>query len=954
MESNSANVPPTKGSTDVEAAGKTGERETNAPNLFKAPQAAEERETNALCPRETARNTGTRETNVSEKDAAAVRRDGGPLTIAEQQLGKEVSVVSNPPNQTQKEAAIAAVPQTAGPDPGDGARTGGCRPNITDISRAGTPASQASRGGSASRRRCLRRQLTQMLKEGSECFNPDKVRRIIQAARAGPEGSLTAICMLDDDISLFMHAFPDADDRELRAHCLSTLLEYEESMRAWEEAKDSGELDSDGSSSEDEDELTGVELLRDLDPPAPCPPGDMAPTGRSGHLEWPKKVLQQTNLVSSIAAEIELNINQADWDADCYEGCRKLLLRETQQIGTVSDDRGPEEIPVLVKLEVQHWVDEALENAARATERILSQVASMGVHHSNLDREEAGDFDLTDSKAAQAVMRTVTAYPLSDAQLERIVRLALGKRVLDASATPRGRDLPQATTSAVRPVGGLQAGLEVMSDDGGESCGTDCTDPEGPPLASRVVQPTSPRSAEAAALKPSEAPTAQQPGGSRSGGTATTTPSRKKKSRAARRAARAALEIGDGAPAADDDRVPLYERPRQCPVFGCTREHDPGDCPTFLDMTPKERLDMVHAKQLCLLCLQHPLSVGCEAAGKGFCCPAEGCDRPHHATLHGVLKAGESSPPEGKADPPGEPAVSVDCGNPEAARQLRGLLEGLGIDPNALEVRIGVRQPGEPGRTRGDGTTGPGATEGYRGRCREADRQAHGSPDLTLSSRGEVCGLCGRRRSTDDRNGGSGKDPGEECSQGSEQISGQEHGVHARREQRLDEAPRARQARERRRYRDDRQTAPSSGEQRVRPRGPGEPGGVWRTPARGAADTGRRPVHQHRDRQRLCVLCHKPEYGGEVCGAPQQAPSACHGCGRRNTAPWPSPRRKLWVERLLSTPSWWTCWKSSTRRPKATCRGGRCSWAKRTRDICDGCELRSRATAHSTNCLSRR
>ncbi len=122
----------------------------------------------------------------------------------------------------------------------------------------------------ASRRRCLRRQLTQMLKE---------------AARAGPKGSLTAICMLDDDISLFMHAFPDADDRELRAHCLSTLLEYEESMRAWEEAKDSGELDSDGSSSEDEDELTGTELLRDLDPPAPCPPVDMAPEARSGRLE---------------------------------------------------------------------------------------------------------------------------------------------------------------------------------------------------------------------------------------------------------------------------------------------------------------------------------------------------------------------------------------------------------------------------------------------------------------------------------------------------------------------------------------------------------------------------------------------------------------------------------------------------------------------------------------------
>jgi hypothetical protein len=440
-----------------------------------------------------------------------------------------------------------------------------------------------------------------------------------------------------------------------------------------------------------------------------APPADTDPEARSGQLEWPKRVLQQTNLVSSIADEIELNINRADWDADCYEGCRKLLLRETQRMETVSDDRGPGEIPVLV--EVQHWVDEALENSTRATERILGRVASMGVHHSDLDREEAGDFDLTDSKVAQAVMRAVTAYPLNNAQLERIVRLAPGKRVLDASTTTTGRDPPQATTSAFGPASGHQAGPEVMSEDGDESHGTDCTGPEGPPLASRVVQPTPPRSMEAAALKPSEAPAVQPPEGNPSIKTVVTAPGEKKKSRVARRAAREAVGVSDGTPIAESDQVPLCERPRQCPVFGCTREHTPGDCPTFLDMTPKERLDMVHAKQLCLLCLQHPLSVGCEVAGKGFCCPAEGCDRPYHATLHGVLKAVGSSPPEGNADPPDKPAVLVDCGTPEAARQLRGLLEGLGIDPNALEIRIGVRQPGEPGRPRGSDTTGPGAAE---------------------------------------------------------------------------------------------------------------------------------------------------------------------------------------------------------------------------------------------------
>jgi hypothetical protein len=218
-----------------------------------------------------------------------------------------------------------------------------------------------------------------------------------------------------------------------------------------------------------------------------APPVDAAPVARSGRLEWPKKVLQQTNLVSSIAAEIKLNINRADWDADCYEGCRKLLLRETQRMGTVSDDRGPEETPVLVELEVQQWMDEALRKAARATERILDRVASLGVRRRDRDCGEAGDFNLADSKAAQTVMRAVTAYPLNDMQLERIVRLALGKRVLETTAATAGRDPPGATTSVVRTVGSLQTGPEVMSDDESESHGTDSTEPEGPPSTSRTV-----------------------------------------------------------------------------------------------------------------------------------------------------------------------------------------------------------------------------------------------------------------------------------------------------------------------------------------------------------------------------------------------------------------------------------------------------------------------------------
>ncbi len=53
------------------------------------------------------------------------------------------------------------------------------------------------------------------------------------------------------------------------------------------------------------------------------------------------------------------------------------------------------------------------------------------------------------------MVRAVTAYPLNAAQLERIVKLALGKRVLEVSVATAGRDLPRATTSAVGSVGGL-------------------------------------------------------------------------------------------------------------------------------------------------------------------------------------------------------------------------------------------------------------------------------------------------------------------------------------------------------------------------------------------------------------------------------------------------------------------------------------------------------------------
>ena len=76
------NASPTKGVERVVAAKEARERETNASGQLTVPEAAERRGTKEPCPMETAGSTGARDINVPEKETAAVRRDGEPLTNA--------------------------------------------------------------------------------------------------------------------------------------------------------------------------------------------------------------------------------------------------------------------------------------------------------------------------------------------------------------------------------------------------------------------------------------------------------------------------------------------------------------------------------------------------------------------------------------------------------------------------------------------------------------------------------------------------------------------------------------------------------------------------------------------------------------------------------------------------------------------------------------------------------
>ncbi len=107
-------------------------------------------------------------------------------------------------------------------------------------------------------------------------------------------------------MQLFMYSVPDADEEELREQCRNTVLEYEESMQVWEEIGDTGELDSSSTDSEEGDKLTGEDLLQDLDKaPMAINPPPVASKAGSSYIDRSKRILRQTILVSSIAAEIE-------------------------------------------------------------------------------------------------------------------------------------------------------------------------------------------------------------------------------------------------------------------------------------------------------------------------------------------------------------------------------------------------------------------------------------------------------------------------------------------------------------------------------------------------------------------------------------------------------------------------------------------------------------------------
>jgi hypothetical protein len=123
--------------------------------------------------------------------------------------------------------------------------------------------------------------------------------------------------------------------------------------------------------------------------------------------------------------------------------------------------------------------------------------------------------------AAQAVMRAATTDPLSDSQLEWVVRLALGKRVPAASVTGKapvaqsatsGGDSSWALAPAAELIGDHQAERRLESEDGSESRASNPTRAGGSPPAVSRTMPASPGPLEVAAQTPSETSITQPAG----------------------------------------------------------------------------------------------------------------------------------------------------------------------------------------------------------------------------------------------------------------------------------------------------------------------------------------------------------------------------------------------------------------------------------------------------------
>ncbi len=118
-------------------------------------------------------------------------------------------------------------------------------------------------------------------------------------------------------------------------------------------------------------------------------------------------------------------------------------------------------------------------------------------------------------------------------------------------------------------------------------------------------------------------------------------------------------------------------------------------------------------------------------------CTIDGCGKSHHEMLHEVLKTGKSLVPAQAAAPKVKIAVAAGEVPGLTVYIKRELLEGLGIDPDSLEVRIRIQGPGEQEKPPASGGTTKAAAR-EAGCRRLKGKLLDGGFLASLPSRGEI------------------------------------------------------------------------------------------------------------------------------------------------------------------------------------------------------------------------
>jgi hypothetical protein len=203
-----------------------------------------------------------------------------------------------------------------------------------------------------------------------------------------------------------------------------------------------------------------------------------------GEVDWTKKVLRQCVYVSRISSEIMKDIEKVDWDENCYEECRRLLLQETMRLGDVYGDRGVKKNFGLASREALRWTTEALGQAKRASRFVEDRFVKIGAERRAREEEQArrrlGVPIPTAKIARRIVLDAANKDPISDSHMEILVKGAFPKTPI----SPRAKDDQSATPCVERSKGGdtaptFETATEFATDNQHEDGKTDAKNESG-------------------------------------------------------------------------------------------------------------------------------------------------------------------------------------------------------------------------------------------------------------------------------------------------------------------------------------------------------------------------------------------------------------------------------------------------------------------------------------------